>query len=66
VTDWAEDRWVGGILNRKGIGVNIDRRYVSFPQHPLRSNDFITSHIALMPVPYDVRIMYRFHEERGR
>ena len=66
VTDWAEDRWVGGILSRNGIRANVDRRYVSFPQHPLRNNDFITSHIALMPVPYDMRIMYRFYEERGR
>ena len=66
VTDWAEDRWVGGILNRHGISVSVDRRYVSFPHHPLRNNDLITSHIALMPVPYDIRIMYRFYEERGR
>src|ERR1039458_698081 len=66
VTDWAEDRWVGGVLYSHGINLTVDSRYVSFPQHPLKSNDFITSHIALMPIPYDERIMYRFYEERGR
>ena len=66
VTDWAEDRWVGGIMHKNGIAVRVDRRYVNYPQHPSRNNDFITSHIALMPVPYDVRIMYRLYEERFR
>jgi hypothetical protein len=66
VTDWAEDRWVGGVLYKKGIAVHVDRRYVNYPQRPSRNNDFITSHIALMPVPYDVRIMYRLYEERFR
>jgi len=66
VTDWAEDRWVGGILHRSGIPVHVDRRYVNYPQHPQKSNDLITSHIALMPTLYDFRVMYHLYEERWR
>ena len=64
VTDWAEDRWVGNILQRNGIRLREDRRYANYPQRPQKDNSLITSHLANVPTVYDVRLMYAVHEGR--
>jgi hypothetical protein len=66
VTDWAPDRWVGTVLYNKGIRLYGDNRYVDYPQRPQNGNDFITSHLACVPTPYDVRLMYSVYEGRPR
>lgn len=63
ITDWAEDRWVGDILTRRGIPLHEDRRYVDYPLAPRPENDYITSHLAEMPVVYDQAITRRLYQQ---
>jgi hypothetical protein len=62
VTDWAEDRWVGQILARKGILLHNDRRYVDYPLAPAPGNDYITSHLAEMPIRYDQNLTRKLYQ----
>src|SRR6185295_15120938 len=47
---WAEGTWVGGVMGDAGIKLHPDRRYTEWPQQPLSTNDFITSHLGV-PTP---------------
>lgn len=63
VTDWAEDRWIGDILARKGIPLHDDRRYVDYPLAPAPGNNYITSHLAETPIPYDQNLTRRLYQQ---
>ena len=63
---WAEDNWVGGMMEKVGIALHPDRRYKEWPVIPLASNDFISSHLGV-PTPeepiYRAQRMYNTFKE---
>ncbi len=64
VTLWADDWWVGSILNRHAIPLHVDSRYSNYPECPRAGNDIITSHLANTPVVYDPKLMYALWKDR--
>jgi hypothetical protein len=65
VTFWAEDLWVGSIMCKNHIGLNIDQRYaVDYPEVPRADNDIITTHLGAhngVFGKYEPRLMYEVH-----
>lgn len=55
VDDWAEDRWAGKALARRGINLHHDPRYSA--QLPRRDNDIITTHLCDTPKIYSSQMM---------
>jgi hypothetical protein len=65
VTFWAEDLWVGSIMNKNGIPLHIDPRYaVDYPPYPRRDNEIISAHLGPSNPRvgrYDPQLMYEVH-----
>jgi len=60
VTFWAEDLWVGSIMNRHGITLTADNRFHSnWPVVPHRNNSIISTHIGVGC--HDVNRIYNAH-----
>lgn len=64
--DWAEDRWVGEIMFKKGFMLWSDQRYSPVPNPPLKRNAMITSHLSRsrndgQAGEYDKRWLYNTH-----
>jgi hypothetical protein len=65
LTFWAEDLWVGSIMNKNGITLHIDSRYAAdYPNVPQHDNEIITSHLGIhngLFGKYDPKLMYKVH-----
>jgi len=55
VDDWAEDRWVGKALTRRGVKLHHDPRYSA--ELPRRDNNLITAHLCDTPKVYSNQMM---------
>ena len=65
VTHWAYDKWVGEVMQVKGVSLKHDSRYTSLDlgdEPPLQENDTITSHISNCDRSiYTPETMYELH-----
>jgi len=64
LTNWAWDGWVGETLKKAGIELHHDERYRAYPDLPLESNDYITSHLCVSPEELTPYKIYEAHVRR--
>ena len=62
IDTWSEDGWRIEALAKKGIFLERDMRYTTYPRYPKKYNDLITSHLNICPGIYQKEVMYSIYE----
>ena len=63
VTEWAEDRWVGRVMQEHKVPFVPDQRYAESPLAPRVNNDIITSHMGHTPIVFTPQMAHKVHTE---
>lgn len=64
IVSWNDDGWVRDVLGEHGTSLIIDPRYGAYPDQPLSTNDFITSHTNISPEVFNAEKMHIVHRRR--